>query len=202
MRITESRLRATIRHQVRRSLNESPAEVAEVYADALYRGENFHEMVQDFAKELDDAVIKDFAATPRNAASLKAFEDALAQTGEFDVSARDAWQQAWRVANFLADPNQFMESRRRGLTLEGLGEDTWTLNTPCPECGGTEAHKGAGDTYTCAECGTDVTPDDVDDESVSGLGTCPQCGSELEVDYSRSGRMGGSYPDYVCPNCG
>lgn len=113
MKITESRLRATVRHQIRRSLKESPAEVAEVYADALYRGENFQEMSQDFHDEIDADVIKDFASSRRNPAALKAFEDALAQTGEFDMKPSDAWQQAWRIANFVSDPNQFFEGKKR-----------------------------------------------------------------------------------------
>lgn len=100
--LTEARLRASIRHQTRLALNESPAEVAEVVADAMYRGVSFHEMVEELGEALPPETVEEFADSKKTPEVLKVFEDALASTGEFDIDPSKAWLEAWRAANASA----------------------------------------------------------------------------------------------------
>lgn len=54
---------------------------------------------------------------------------------------------------------------------------------------------------TCNDCGADITHLIKDEDDEQHNGTCSSCGEFLEPDYSRAGIMGGSTPDYICPNC-
>ena len=101
--LTEARLRASIRHQTRLALNESPAEVAEVYADAVSRAETFEEIIQDLGTSLEPDTLRDFVDVGRKPDAIKAFEDALAATGEFDIDPKEAWLTAWRAATVITD---------------------------------------------------------------------------------------------------
>lgn len=100
MKITETKLRATIRHSIRKSLNENAAKVAEVYADCVYTGCTLDDLAQEMRHRVGIDDIIEFLRTRKSPRVIKTFEDALAMTGEFDVKPADAWLSAWQAAAY------------------------------------------------------------------------------------------------------